>query len=186
MTDSVTGVVKAVARNQKAFTIEGQMKPDGTGDIWFSARNASQLAGAAAGSTVEFPYKINPGAKGDFYNIQGNVKVINPGTGAAAGATTVISSTPAKGVLPKVGAVVLDRERCIVRQNAANVAAQIMQSMTFGDPSDHHGISEMHREIAKYVEEYTSGDLDDNEAKEKLAAKKAAADVDTMYTDEDS
>lgn len=172
--DSMTGVVRVVARNNKAFTLEGQQKPDGSGDIWFSARNASQLNGAAVGSTVEFDYKINPGERGDFYNIQKNVKVINPGTGAGAGGTSVISKgVSATAVLPKVGAVVLDRERCIVRQNAANVAAQVMQNMTFSDPSDPSYMAETHRSLAKYIEEYTSGDFDSADAKQKLAERKA-------------
>ena len=180
----ITGTVGAVSRAGKAFTVNGQGKPDGTGDIWFSCRIPAQQFGVVQGALVEFQYKINPGTKGDFYNVQGNVNVLNPGAGAQVLPYSSINPQSGKlpgqsPVMPKVGAVPLERERCIVRQNASTGAATLMQNCVFSESTTAMELAEVHRSVAQYIEEWTSGDLDNKEAKAALLKEQLANGRDT-------
>ena len=66
--ESASGVIDVMARNEKAFKLEGS-------DDWYSVYKAPQMNGAAVGDAVSFEYEEKEKGGQVFRNIQGNVEV---------------------------------------------------------------------------------------------------------------
>jgi hypothetical protein len=167
----VSGIIKLKARHGKAFTLDGHIGDDGQ-DIWYTAFEASQIGEVQSGAEVEFEVKINKKGDRTYHNIQKNIRVHNPGSGGGS-STGPVASGGARSTA-KPGAIAIDRERCIVRQNSVNVAAQAMQSMLFSESDTTEDMVRTLLTIAKEIEDHTSGDAD---LKAALAAKAAPLEV---------
>lgn len=139
------GVVDAVRRDGKGLKI---------GEDWYSAFDASQMAGIGRGDHVEFDFA----PKGMYKNIKGNVsKVADSG-----GATTGVSTEVAKPSLA--------RERTIIRQNALSHATTLVVANTnVSDPTEMDSTVEEIIRVARMFEAYATGDSDLEEAEAALA-----------------
>ena len=139
----ITGEVQAKAKTGKSIMVN---------DVWYGAFASATLDGVNKGDTVTFESVLDK--TGKYNNIKGKVE---KGGGTAAAPT-------ADGAF-KVLKPSLDRDRCIIRQNALTNARELYcaieeySSMTA--PSVIIG-------IAREFEAYTSGDLDLAVANEAL------------------
>jgi len=174
-----TGTVALVARNKKAFTLEG----DET-DRWYTAFNPSQCDGVGRGATVEFTFKENQKGERTYYNIQRSVKVINPGMGGddTNADTSGVGSAKANNPPQTFGNVAISTNLSIARQNACNVAAAVLARQFACDPSklDKETAEWLGRRVvdmAQVIEDYTTGEMDKREAKEKMEAKQELANM---------
>lgn len=166
----ISGTVNKAARNGKSFTLEGHF--DDGEEIWYSAFDASQVGEISRGAEVEFECKVNKKGDRTYHNIQKNVIIHNPGSGQPAAAPASAGGRKASAAKP--GAIPIDRERCIVRQNSVGVAAQLMQSMTFADAGqDIDVMGDCLLELAKRIEAHTSGDADNEAAAKEVLGDKA-------------
>lgn len=155
----INGVVNKAARNGKSFTLDGHYD-DNNEEIWYSAFSADQVGEISRGAEVEFECKQNNKNGRTFYNIQKNVRVHNPGNGGAVTAPATSGGDGLTRAAPKPGAIPIDRERCIVRQNSVNVAAQVMQSMVFSENVSAEDMVQTLLYVANEIEAHTSGDAD--------------------------
>lgn len=172
------GVVDKVARHGKAFTLVGE-------SIWYTAFAASQLNGASSGDAVEFTFQESVKAGTTWNNIKNDVRI----TSSGGGSTMVLPSgggTPAATPAAMFGAMTLSKDRSIARQNACNVAANIIKGISylrdFRDnwSDDTQGdfnaekIAHAILDVARIIEAYTTGDLDKAEALAKLEGEEDA------------
>lgn len=132
----MVGVIEAVKKDNKAIKVGG---------VWYSS--FLPMPPMNAGDEVTFDYT----EKGPYKNIKGSVSVSKTGDGGVVGSSSV----------KKVGAIILDRDRAIIRQNALTAAVNFL-------PGSLDCPKEQVIETAKYFESYTSGDMDLEEAKEAM------------------
>lgn len=140
----MVGVIEAVKKDNKAIKVGG---------VWYSS--FLPMPPMNAGDEVAFDYT----EKGPYKNIKGSVSVSK-----SDGGTTVagVGTFPTK----KVGAIILDRDRAIIRQNALTAAVNFH---ALSDSPGPFAVTEQHIiETAKLFEAYTSGDMDLAEAKEAM------------------
>lgn len=80
-----SGTIEVVARNQKAFKLEGD-------EEWYSVFKAVQLNGAEAGASVSFEYKDTDRGGKTYHNVQGNVETTAKAPQKAAGSSGATAS----------------------------------------------------------------------------------------------
>lgn len=179
--NQVTGTVEEVKWG-KVLRVSGQD---------YSAFSADQLSGAGVGDQVQFNYKVN--AKGDrvYYNIEKNVVVTARGSGNSnvSNFPKQSSSSGARGTpdpflltelpehygttkgylnLLKTFPVAKNHpDRSIIRQNCVGNATTLVSS--FDDGMGSAEAADMTIKVAKILEGYSSGEMDDAEAAEALA-----------------
>lgn len=151
----ITGVVEAKKKDGKAIKVDG---------VWHSAYNAAALSTVNDGDTVTFT--STPSSDGRWNNIRG--KVLVQGAVAVAGVPIKPESTSRLHHLP----VPLDRDRCIIRQNALTNARELVTNFYRPDIEgyikDFDEVVAVTISVARQFEEYTSGDGDMEVAKRKL------------------
>lgn len=174
MPTSMTGVVKSMARNGKAFCLE----EDPT--TWFSVYDQKQLDSVNRGATVEFTFTSKNVGGRVYNNIQKNVKVINPGMGGdAPDASGAVAAQEARPQTVTFGNISLSRDRCIARQNAVNVMSTVLAQQFSVDPTtlDRDTVENFAMRViqgAMIIEEYTTGDLDIKDAQKAMQRKREA------------
>lgn len=131
----MVGVIEAVKKDNKAIKVGG---------VWYSS--FLPMPPMNAGDEVTFDYT----EKGPYKNIKGSVSVSKTGDGGVVGSSSV----------KKVGAIILDRDRAIIRQNALTAAVNLCSNSVIG--------TDAIITYAKKFEAYTSGDMDLEEAKEAM------------------
>jgi len=164
--ESVTGIATAVSSkwNDKLKQETGSICVDGN---WYNGKSKALIEGVSKGDKVTVNYTMN----GTFKNLDGNVVIVEKGSGG--GQPTYIGSTSSnKQSYPTKGLPELDRQRLILRQNALTNAVNFTGT---GDVS----IEEVLK-IARQFEAYTSGDADaettdDSPNWEEAASKLKAA-----------
>lgn len=163
MSTTETGTIRSMARSGKAFSLEGD------GDTWYSVFDPSQMNGATRGATVEFTYASKSSGGRVYNNIKGQVKVLNPGFGDAGDSNNSGAVSASAG--NTFGQMTLSRDRCIARQNACNVMANVLAANLYPDHLDEVGAAAVAKLVvagAQVIEEYTTGDLDKAEAESKI------------------
>jgi hypothetical protein len=165
MSTTETGTIRSMARSGKAFSLEGD------GDTWYSVFDPSQMNGATRGATVEFTYASKSSGGRVYNNIKGQDKVLNPGFGDAGDSNNSGAVSASAG--NTFGQMTLSRDRCIARQNACNVMANVLAANLNLDPEslDEVGAAAAAKLVvagAQVIEEYTTGDLDKAEAESKI------------------
>lgn len=174
----VSGTINKMARNGKAFTLDGHF--DDGEEIWFTAFDANQIGEVGRGAEVEFEVKVNQKGDRTYHNIQKNIRVHNPGSAPAASS----SGTGGKrSSASKPGAIPIDRERCIVRQNSVGVAAQTMQSMVFSADTTASDMVGILLAMAKTIEAHTSGDADAAAARKEVLGDEAEVETSVVNSD---
>ena len=161
MAGKCNGIIDKMARNGKAFTLTDDS------DVWYSVFDKAQMGTANVGADVEFTFVSKDNGGRTFNNIKGNVKVINPGVGGGTSADASGAVFAGKKTLT-FGDISLSRDRCIARQNACNVASNVLKGV-LNTKSDVEWVKTALIDLAKVVEDYTTGDLDKAEAEAKLA-----------------
>ena len=110
--ESVTGIATAVSSkwNDKLKQETGSICVDGN---WYNGKSKALIEGVSKGDKVTVNYTMN----GTFKNLDGNVVIVEKGSGG--GQPTYIGSTSSnKQSYPTKGLPELDRQRLILRQNA--------------------------------------------------------------------
>lgn len=168
MSITKNGTVDKIARSGKAFTLI----EDG-GDLWYSAFSPSQCNGVTKGSTVEFQFLESNKGGVTYNNIKGSVKV-------TGGAVVLPPSCQVYGGSPEpsavFGSMLLSKDRSIARQNACNVAKELVGFIFDEGSMRQEEIMKIFFEVAKQIEAYTTGDSDKKEAEEVLTASTALFD----------
>lgn len=129
-----SGVIEKMARNQKAFKLEGN-------DDWYSVFKAVQMNGAKEGDSVAFDYEEKPKGGQVFRNIQGNVQI----TGSAP--TTATAS----------GAVVTNKDLHMTRGGAVKAAAELVAAMASHYEGDVETATDDLIAVAQRIEAYVLG-----------------------------
>lgn len=174
--ESAQGVVEAVARNNKAFKLEGEAD-------WFTVYRASQLNGAQKGDSVSFEFDEKVSGGKTFLNVQGDVEVSegkrSSGRSSGSGGSERRSgSGRGRGDAADSGgssAYVTDRgfkiptfpvpadhpDRSIIRQNSLTQANAILATMARGGllgDMDADGLVEEAIRLARSFEAYSTGE----------------------------
>ena len=157
MSNVETGVVESKRMDGKAIKVNGS---------WYSAYLPSELASVNRGDTVTVTWA--PSKTGNFKNIKGVTTTAIAGVGTT-NTTTVAATPPNKG---KLLSVELDRDRCIIRQNALTNAVKLVAEwagpLVGTDEAGKEDYVSTVIEIARAFEDYTSGDADIRAAKELI------------------
>jgi len=142
------GIVTNIRRDGGAIQID---------DEWYSSYEGIEIRKAKVnrGDTVSFGWV----AKGPFHNIKTAIDINDKGASGESLTPTGTAAGPSK----KFGAVRLERDRCIIRQNS------LTNAVNYGITKDHaaDGIENI-LATAKRFEAYSSGDAD-FEKMEKVA-----------------
>lgn len=166
----VSGIIEEKTVNGKSIKVNGE---------WYGAFAAPMIGTYGPGDSVIFSVKdgkINPNTGRPYQNIQGKVNSIG-----ATPATAASASGSYKPTVTDIGRPILNKDRLILRQNAATTAAKVYGDflgnyMTVEELSTLKtsiGYSYMDYcdaviELAKRIEAYTSGDADMEEAEATL------------------
>ena len=137
----ITGEVEAKAKTGKSILVNG---------VWYGAFASATLDGVNKGDTVSFESVLDK--TGKYNNIKGTV---SKGAGTAG--------APAADGSLKVLKPSLDRDRCIIRQNALH------NSVLYLEWSEGSVEPDRVIETARIFEAYTSGDSDIEVAKKALS-----------------
>ena len=137
----ITGEVEAKAKTGKSILVNG---------VWYGAFASATLDGVNKGDTVSFESVLDK--TGKYNNIKGTV---------SKGAGT--SGVPAPDGTIKILKPSLDRDRCIIRQNALH------NSVLFCSSEEENVVPTRIIEVARIFEAYTSGDSDIEVAKKALS-----------------
>lgn len=168
MSNISNGIVEAVRKDNKGLMINGN---------WYSSYNG--FSGVSKGDVVSFSFK----EKGQWKNINGAIEKVSGGTvGTTDSASTSAPQAPAqdlpphymiaRGYMNKVQTfpVAYDHpDRAIIRQNSLTNAVNMINGMGIdgGAPND---IAEVVLEIASIFEQYSTGQLEMEEAEKLVAA----------------
>lgn len=134
---TITGEVEAKAKTGRSILVNA---------VWYGAFASATLDGVERGDTVTFESVLDK--TGKYNNIKGVVQKVR-GT-----ATSPLADGTFKVLKPS-----LDRERCIIRQNALHNSVLFVGDHV-EEPSPERII-----EVARIFEAYTSGDMDLEAAK---------------------
>ena len=148
MIEETTGLVEAKKGDGKAILIDGD---------WYSSYMGIGLRKVDRGDKVTIIWKHDK--TGRWKNIQGDATILEKGEEVMETATAPSEVSAPR--VTKVGAIILDRERAIIRQNALTNAVKWCDSGA--------GITiDVVISTAKVFEAYTSGDADKLKAEEIL------------------
>lgn len=162
----VSGIIEEKTVNGKSIKVNGE---------WYGAFAAPMIGTYGPGDSVIFSVKdgkINPNTGRPYQNIQG--KVNSAGSIPPSASTAVSAGT--RPAVTDIGRPILNKDRLILRQNAASTAAKIVHDywglVDLGNKENTDLTSDDYTTIvlaiAKKIEAYTSGDADMEEAEAVL------------------
>lgn len=163
MSESIQGVVSKVSRKNGRGAILFE-----SSDIWYGAFSASQIGSAESGDNVGLTFKVQDKGGRTYHNVVGSVSPADSVTEEQwrnrksaptqnevdGNVTPMPNNSPSYKALKPVE---LDRNRCIIRQNAlTNAVACLAAGIKAGKSVSEDDIIP----LAKKFEHYTSGDED--------------------------
>tara|TARA_R110002110_G_scaffold79230_4_gene207308 strand:- start:10638 stop:11195 length:558 start_codon:yes stop_codon:yes gene_type:complete len=160
MSESIQGTVAKVSRKDGRGAVCFE-----SSDIWYGGFNAAQVGQSEPGDVIKITFKVVDKNGRTFHNLVGNATPADADTAGrwqgqaptreANGNVMAPASAPAPAMKP----VTLDRNRCIIRQNALTNAVNCLAAgIKVGKSVSEDDIIP----LARMFEAYTSGDLDIN------------------------